>query len=156
MGQRVQGTFQKISRQLIDRMVNEIVTAKVGLYTGRVATGELKSSFRADIDENSLGIYSTTPLKADIVDKGRRAGRFAPIAPLMQWASIKGIVPKNNRSIRQFAFAVSHKLMERGYPGIEYVNKAFLNAESMIVKEIGDAYTLDLEEQLEKQIPNLK
>jgi hypothetical protein len=74
----------------------------------------------------------------------------------MQWASIKGIVPKNNRSIKQFAFAVSHKLMERGYPGIEYVNKAFLNAESMIVKEIGDAYTLDLEEQLEKQIPNLK
>ena len=156
MGQRVQGTFQKISRQLIDRMVNEIVTAKVGRYTGRVATGELKGSFRADIDENSLGIYSKTPLKANVVDKGRRAGRFAPIAPLMQWASIKGIVPKNNRSLKQFAFAVSHKLMERGYPGIEYVNKAFLNAESMIVKEIGDAYTLDLEEQLEKQRPNLK
>lgn len=156
MGQRVQGTFKKISRQLIDRMVNEIVTARVGKYTGRVASGELKNSFRADIDENSLGIYSTTPLKADIVDKGRRAGRFAPIAPLMQWASIKGIVPENNKSLKQFAFAVSHKLMERGYPGIEYVNKAFLNAESMITKELGDAYALDLEEQLEKEIPNLK
>jgi hypothetical protein len=40
--------------------------------------------------------------------------------------------------------------------GINYTARALLNAEQIITKELGDAYLLDLEEQLEKQIPNLK
>jgi hypothetical protein len=156
MGQRVQGTLQKISKQVIDDMINEITTAKVGMYTGRVATGGLKNSFRSHIDKNYLGIFSKTPLKAEVVDKGKPKGNFVPIAPLRRWATIKGIVPKNNRSIKQFAFAVSKKLMKSGYPGINYIAKSFLNAQTIIDKELSESYLLDLQEQLKKEIPNLK
>jgi hypothetical protein len=46
--------------------------------------------------------------------------------------------------------------MQRGYPGIEYVAKSFMNKQDIINQELGDAYLFDLEEQLENQNPNLK
>tara|TARA_Y100000114_G_scaffold85481_1_gene79002 strand:+ start:3914 stop:4363 length:450 start_codon:yes stop_codon:yes gene_type:complete len=149
MGKRVQGTLNKLATQLISDMTKEIVAKN------RVASGNLKNSFQIDTSDNKIGVFNTAEYDT-VVDKGRRPGKFAPIAPLVQWASIKGIVPRNNRSLRQFAFAVSDKLMKKGYPGIDYVAKSFMNKQDIITKELGDAYLLDAEEQLENQNPNLK
>ena len=149
MGKRVQGTLKKLATQLISDMTKEIVAK------GRVASGNLKSSFQIDTSDNKIGVFNTAEYDT-VVDKGRRPGKFAPIAPLVQWASLKGIVPKKKKSLKQFAFAVSYKLMQRGYPGIEYVAKSFMNKQDIINQELGDAYLFDLEEQLENQNPNLK
>lgn len=155
MGKNLEGTLRAIAKELIQDMVSEISSRN------RVASGKVRDSFNTIVDEDSLRIENTATSEsgyryASNVDLGRSAGKYVPIAPLVRWASIKGIVPKNNRSLRQFAFAVSKSLMERGYPGINYSAKAFLKSQDLIGKRIGDAYLKDLEEQLEKQIPNLK
>jgi len=157
MGQRVQGTLQKLSRQLIDDMVNEIVSR------GRVASGDLKGSFKSDITENFLGIKSDVQYASN-VDLGRMPGKFPNIDKLQRWIKIKfGSGPYPNTyggrrplKLKDITYLIGRKIATQGYPGINYVGKAFLNAESILTKELGDAYTLDLEEQLEKQIPNLK
>lgn len=157
MGQRVQGTLNKLSKQLIDDMINEIVSKK------RVASGDLRDSFRADVDENFLGIKSSVEYDSN-VDLGRRPGGFPNVGKLQNWIKIKfGNEPYPNKyggkrplKIKDLTYLIGRKIATQGYPGINYVAKAFLNAEIMITKELGDAYTLDLEEQLEKEIPNLK
>lgn len=156
MGQRVQGTLNKLSRQLIDSMVNEIVSNK------RVASGDLKNSFKADIDDDFLGIRSSVEYASN-VDLGRRPGGFPNVNKLKNWIKIKfGEEPYPNRSggrplrLKDLTYLIGRKISNQGYVGINYTAKALLNAEQMITKELGDAYLLDLEEQLEKQIPNLK
>lgn len=156
MGQRVQGTLNKLSQQIIDSMVNEIVARK------RVASGDLKNSFSADISENSLGIRSSVEY-AENVDLGRRPGRFPNVSKLQNWIRIKfGNGPYPNRSggrplkMKDLTYLIGRKIATQGYVGINYSAKALLNAEQIITKELGDAYLLDLEEQLENKIPNLK
>ena len=160
MGQRVQGTLNKLSRQLIDSMVNEIVSNK------RVASGDLKNSFKAEIDDDFLGIKSSVGYASN-VDLGRRPGKFPTREPdilkLQRWIKLKfGEEPyRNTRGgrplrLRDLSYVIGRKIARDGYVGINYTAKALLNAEQMITKELGDAYLLDLEEQLEKQIPNLK
>ena len=156
MGQRVQGTLNKLSRQLIDSMVNEIVARK------RVASGDLNNSFSADVSENSLGIRSSVEYASN-VDLGRRPGKFPNINKLQNWIRIRfGDGPYPNRSggrplrLKDLTYLIGRKIQNQGYVGINYTAKALLNAEKIITQELGDAYLLDLEEQLEKQIPNLK
>lgn len=160
MGQRVQGTLNKLSRQLIDSMVNEIVSNK------RVASGDLKNSFKGEVDDDFLGIKSSVGYASN-VDLGRRPGKFPTREPdilkLQRWIKLKfGEEPyRNTRGgrplrLRDLSYVIGRKIARDGYVGINYTAKALLNAEQMITKELGDAYLLDLEEQLEKQIPNLK
>ena len=155
MGPVLEGTLRKIANELIQDMVNEITTED------RVASGQLKDSFKADLIEDGIGIKNEARSPegynySSNVDLGRRPGKYVPIQPLVRWATLKKIVPKNNKSLEQFAFAVSKTLMQRGYPGISYVAKSFIKSQDMITKRIGEAYLKDLKEQLEEQIPNLK
>ena len=160
MGKRVQGTLNKLSRQLIDSMVNGIVSKD------KVASGSLKDSFKADIDENFLGIRSSVEYASN-VDLGRRPGKFPTREPdilkLQRWIKLKfGNEPYQNTRggkplrLRDLSYVIGRKIAKDGYVGINYTAKALLNAEKIITQELGDAYLLDLEEQLEKQIPNLK
>ena len=156
MGKRVQGTLNKLSRQLIDSMVNEIVSKK------KVASGSLRDSFKPEIDENFLGIRSSVEYASN-VDLGRRPGKFPNINKLQNWIRIRfGDGPYPNRSggrplrLKDLTYLIGRKIQNQGYVGINYTAKALLNAEKIITQELGDAYLLDLEEQLEKQIPNLK
>lgn len=156
MGQRVQGTLNKLSRQLIDSMVNEIVARK------RVASGDLNNSFSADVSENSLGIRSSVEYASN-VDLGRRPGKFPNINKLQNWIKIKfGDEPYPNRSggrplrIKDLTYIIGRKIQNEGYVGINYSAKALLNAEKIITQELGDAYLKDLEIELENRIPNLK
>lgn len=155
MGPNLEGTLRKIANELIRDMVNEITTRD------RVASGQLKDSFKADLIEDGIGIKNEARSAegynySSNVDLGRSPGKYVPIQPLVRWATLKKIVPKNNKSLEQFAFAVSKTLMQRGYPGISYVAKSFIKSQDMITKRIGEAYLKDLEKQLEEQIPNLK
>jgi len=156
MGKRVQGTLNKLSRQLIDSMVNEIVSKD------KVASGSLRDSFKPEIDENFLGIRSSVEYASN-VDLGRRPGKFPNINKLQNWIRIRfGDGPYPNRSggrplrLKDLTYLIGRKIQNQGYVGINYTAKALLNAEKIITQELGDAYLLDLEEQLEKQIPNLK
>jgi len=155
MGPVLEGTLRKIANELIQDMVNEITTRD------RVASGTVRDSFKADLIEDGIGIKNEARSPegynySSNVDLGRSPGKYVPIQPLVRWATLRGIVPKNNKSLKQFAFAVSKTLMERGYPGINYVAKSFIKSQDMITKRIGEAYLKDLKEQLQKQIPNLK
>jgi len=156
MGKRVKGTLNKLSRQLIDSMVNEIVSQD------KVASGSLRDSFKPEIDENFLGIRSSVEYASNI-DLGRRPGKFPNINKLQNWIKIRfGDEPYPNRSggrplrIKDLTYIIGRKIQNEGYVGINYSAKALLNAEKIITQELGDAYLKDLEEQLEKQIPNLK
>ena len=155
MGPNLEGTLRKIANELIRDMVNEITTRE------RVASGTVRDSFKADLIEDGIGIKNEARSPegynySSNVDLGRSPGKYVPIQPLVRWATLKGIVPKNNKSLKQFSFAVSKTLMQRGYPGISYVAKSFIKSQDMITKRIGEAYLKDLKEQLQKQIPNLK
>ncbi len=155
MGSNLEGTLRKIANELIQDMVNEITTRD------RVASGSVRDSFKTDLFEDGIGIKNEARSPegynySSNVDLGRRPGKYVPIQPLIRWATLKKIVPKNNKSLEQFAFAVSKTLMKRRYPGINYVAKSFIKSQDIITKRIGDSYLKDLEEQLEKQIPNLK
>ena len=155
MGPNLEGTLRKIANELIQDMVNEITT------TDRVASGTVRDSFKADLIEDGIGIKNEARSPegynySSNVDLGRSSGKYVPIQPLVRWATLKEIVPKNNKSLEQFAFAVSKTLMQRGYQGINFSAKSFLKSQDMITKRIGEAYLKDLEKQLEEQIPNLK
>lgn len=155
MGPVLEGTLRKIANELIQDMVNEITTRD------RVASGTVRDSFKAEPTKDGIGIKNEARSAegynySSNVDLGRSPGKYVPIQPLVRWATLKGIVPKNNKSLKQFAFAVSKTLMERGYQGINFSAKSFLKSQDMITKRIGEAYLKDLEKQLEEQIPNLK
>lgn len=155
MDEYISKTLRDVANQLIEDMINEIVSENA------VASGNLKNSFKIFPIEDGVAIGNTSVSGegynyAQNVDLGRSSGKYAPIKPLIEWASLKGIVPKNNRSLKQFAFAVSHKLMERGYPGINFVAKSFIKSEDLITERLGEAYLKDLKEQLERRVPNLK
>ena len=155
MGPVLDGTLRKIANEIIQDMVNEITTRD------RVASGTVRDSFKAEPTKEGIGIKNEARSAegynySSNVDLGRSPGKYVPIQPLVRWATLKEIVPKNNKSLEQFAFAVSKTLMKRGYQGINFSAKSFLKSQDMITKRIGEAYLKDLEKQLEEQIPNLK
>jgi hypothetical protein len=155
MGPNVQGTLRSIANELIQDMVNQISAED------KVASGTLRNSFKSEPTKQGIGIKNEARSAegynySSNVDLGRSPGKYVPIRPLVRWASIRSIVPKNNRSLTQFAFAVSKTLMARGYQGINFSAKSFLKSQDMITRRIGDAYLKDLEEELEREIPNLK
>tara|TARA_R110002020_G_scaffold48945_3_gene139800 strand:+ start:1596 stop:2063 length:468 start_codon:yes stop_codon:yes gene_type:complete len=155
MGQRVQGTLNKLSKQLIDDMINEIVSKN------KVASGDLRDSFLGLVSEDELKIFNGAEYASN-VDLGRRPGKFPNINKLQSWIKIKfGNGPYESRGgkplkLKDLTYVIGRKIARDGWVGINYSAKALLNAEQIITKELGDAYLFDLEEQLEKQIPNLK
>lgn len=63
MGERVQGTLLKISNELIDGMISEIVSKR------KVASGELRDSFLGLVSEDELKIFNDAEY-AENVDLG--------------------------------------------------------------------------------------
>lgn len=81
------------------------------------ASGNLAKSLKFSIAHGGSLISVTFKAKNywKFVDKGRRAGKHVPIAPLVRWARVKlGLSGKDARSA---AFAISKTIKRKGIKG---------------------------------------
>ena len=95
-------------------MVNEIISVLES--NDKIASGRLVKSisheYQLDLDNIKLLISSEDYLT--YVDKGRKPGKFAPIAPIKEWARIKGID-------ESAAYAINYKIFKFGIKPLNFM-----------------------------------
>lgn len=94
-------------------------------YRIPVDTGDYKNTFRTDIDEDGNAVvYSaaTPPIKAGVIEEGRRAGKGIPIEPLTRWVERK--MGLQGSAARAVAFLVSRKAAKHPRPGLHVLQRA--------------------------------
>jgi hypothetical protein len=105
--------------------------------SNKVASGTLARSVQVAIIKQNSGVDSLLIMMEDYgryVQKGRKAGKFAPIKPLLQWIkdrNLKGRDKKTGRYITDlsFAFGISRNIKKFGIRGADFV---YLSIEDII------------------------
>lgn len=100
------------------------------------ASGDLYNSVEAQYDPETKGLDILMNYYWEYVDRGRGPGKYAPIAPLIEWATLKGF--DNPRSA---AFGISTNIKKFGIRGTQFF--------SMVAT---DQIINDLEEYLADQL----
>lgn len=123
---------------------------------GKVASGELVN-FTTSIaqDDKWFSVVFNLPDYWKYVENGRRAGKQPPLEAILNWITVKPIVPKpiRNRvpSTKQLAFLIARKI---GNEGIKPTHALDTTINSPQAQSLIDVLCNLLIEQLEKPIDN--
>jgi hypothetical protein len=161
MGLDTNKMLKKLGDDLVEEMIKEI-SAK-----GKIASKQLINSFRVpEVTENTLRIYNEafskgyqgqTEYYSGNVDLGRRPGKRPPISNIMRWLKAKGISGRDAKTgkfikRRDAAFAISRKIGDYGYQGINYVQNTTLKFRPYIEQKLGLSYTEEIINMLKTEI----
>jgi len=140
-------TFDLMGRRLAEKL-KEAVNNK-----GISATGKLANSFEYD---ESAGVV-TFLAYGQVIDGGRKAGKFPPIQPIEDWVRARGI-RANDKTPKQLAFAIATNIKKRGIkpqpfiqPTISQVEQEFAN---IFAQAIADDIELNAQIYFDKNINN--
>jgi hypothetical protein len=93
------------------------------------------------------------------VNDGRSAGKFPNIDNIKSWIERNNIRPKNiysskPPSLKQLAFLIGRSIASKGIKPHRFIDEVIEKFEPRMTMDIVDAYTRDLSEELDKNIPN--
>ena len=157
--------LKKLGDDLVAKMIREI-SAK-----GKVASGELIKKFNVpDVVDNTLRIYNDAFSKgyngqieyySGNVDLGRRPGKRPPVNNIIKWLRDKGITGRDVRTgkfikRRDAAFAISRKIGDYGYQGINYVQNTTLKFKPYIEQKLGLTYSEEIINMLKTEISKIQ
>jgi len=111
------------SAQLIDDIISDLNKQQIN------TTGGLAKSLKFDLyrSANLVSVQFKAKSYWRQVDKGRRPGKFVPIAPLMRWARIK--LGVDSEDAKSTAFAISRSIKKKGTKGTNIFTNNIKKAE---------------------------
>jgi len=127
-------TFDLMGRRLAEKL-KDAVNSK-----GITATGELANSFKYDSEQG----YITFAAYGEVVDAGRKAGRFPPIKPIEEWIRVRGISAPD-KTPEQLAFAIATKIKERGFRPQPFIQPTISQIEQQFADSFAQAIADDIE-----------
>lgn len=94
-------------------------------YRKPVDTGDYANSWRWEVDGEGGQVYASPnpPIKAGVIEHGRRLGKGIPMGPLADWVRRK-LGCKDPKKARSIAFAISKTQKEQGRPGLKVLERA--------------------------------
>lgn len=92
------------------------------------------------------------------VNQGRSAGRFPDTVKLQDWIDRNGIEPKKQKdgkipSLKQLSFLIGRSIRDRGIRPTRFIDIVIEKVEPKMTLDIANAYLRDLNEALDKAIP---
>ena len=116
------------------------------------SSGKLQSSLnykvQVAINELQLLVYSEDYL--EIIDKGRKAGKYPPIKPLLRWATTKGLG-------KGAAYAIQKNIYKFGIPARPFIADVVSKmSEDSNLNYIEKAYAKDVEDYISILIKEMK
>lgn len=126
----------RIMRREFGRAMTEVVTlteSEVAQGTPVGATGLLRTGITGLVLDSTKGIVKVagpSSVYGDIVEKGRRAGRFPPVDAIALWVKRKLRPPA--KELKSVSFLVARKIARQGYKGAFM----FRNAERTMKRQI--------------------
>lgn len=127
-------TFDLMGRRLAEKL-KEAVNGK-----GITATGELANSFTYRPEQG----YVTFVAYGQVVNDGRRPGRFPPIKPIVEWIKARGISAAD-KTPEQLAFAIATKIKERGFRPQPFIQPTVTQIEQQFADTFAQAIADDIE-----------
>lgn len=115
----------------------------------KLASGDLIESLSYQIvyDGEMLDIEFSMVDYGIYVDKGRKPGKFPPIASIRNWAAQKGIDQK-------FVFPIARKIANFGIAPTPFYESSILSGKDKLLRDLEVAMTKDINLWLQKQINN--
>lgn len=145
----------QIPKELLDKIGAQMRSALIeGIRANKkVATGDLINSIKISVDNNgktpSISIDGNSYF--EVIETGRKPGKYVPISPLKEWIKAKGIETDPAR-ITSRAFAISNAIKKKGVkanPIVENVYRQVLPLFDRIIDQVLDK---DLEQYLQKEL----
>jgi hypothetical protein len=114
------------------------------LKNGKKASGSLIKSLKPEvkiIGEQVLLLINSNDY-FDIVDKGRKPGKYVPVNAIKNWCRLKGIDEK-------YSFVINRSIFKNGIKGLNILNKSLqTKIETNMVKIVDDLILTKIEEQI--------
>jgi hypothetical protein len=138
---KVKQSVAKLGQDMIDHLVSVLKSGN------KYASNDLINSinYRYIVDFNDLRILISSLDYIEYVDRGRKPGKYAPIAPIRKWVQLKGL-PKG------IEYAVNHSIYKFGikpFPILQPTIDKF--AQPSILRPIVKAYTDSITDYLTKK-----
>lgn len=131
----------------------EVLLKSKILSADMIATGQLHNTLEVSslyINNQEWKIILRAEDYVNMIEDGRKAGKFPPLRSILEWITIKGILPRadelgNEVSNEQLAFLIGRKIAQRGVTGKQLIS---ISLNELIVKFrplIGEAILKDVE-----------
>lgn len=125
---------------------------------GKVASGALVN-FTTSItqDDKWFSIVFNLPDYWKYVENGRRAGKQPPLEAILNWITVKPIVPRPTRgrvpSTKQLAFAIARKIGKEGIAPTHALNDTINSPQSQnLIDTLCDLLIEQLEQEINEDI----
>lgn len=94
-------------------------------YRVPIDTGDYANSWRWEVTDEGAMVYASPnpPIKAGVIELGRRPGKGIPLDPLADWVRRK-LGVKDPKKARSIAFAISVVQKRQGRPGLKVLERA--------------------------------
>lgn len=121
--------------------------------SSKYATGTLYNSISANLTDDGLELLMMDYW--EWVNYGREPGKYVPISPLENWASLKGL--ENPRAV---AFGISKNIQKFGIAPTNFYETAIDKLQGQMEKELEEnverSFTMFFDNLLENTIPSQK
>lgn len=138
--QRQLGTF---GRNVVERAQRNLGSTRVvnGKKRRADSSGNLRKSLTFSYKDNNKGLIvlkfrakGTASQYADVVEDGRRPGKFPPISAILQWMKVKPIRLRSLKTnsfekvtparLNSAAFLIARSIAKKGIKGLKYYQDA--------------------------------
>ena len=131
------------------------------------ASGNLRRSikYKLSTNKNSINFGVSGASYADVVESGRRKGKFIPLDPLVKWIRKKPVrlrsednkfIKMTDSNVRQFARNISKKAQKYGTSPTHFLRDAVEMAESKHRELFREAVEEDVRTQVTILVKNLE
>jgi hypothetical protein len=127
-------TFDLMGRRLAEKL-KDAVNSK-----GISASGRLAGSFQYDA---SVG-YVKFLKYGEVVDSGRKPGKFPPIKPMVDWVRERGI-SSPGKTPEQIAYAIAYDIQKNGFRPRPFIQPTIAEVEQQFADIFAQAIADDIE-----------
>lgn len=143
----LENTLIKFAEEFELLLKSEIIAADM------ITSGQLHNTLEVSslyINNQEWKVILRAQDYVNIIEDGRKAGKFPPKQSILEWITMKGILPRadelgNDISNEQLAFLIGRKISQRGIPGKKLIS---ITLNELLVKFrplIGEAILKDVE-----------
>lgn len=124
-------------------LISELIKEK------KNSSGKLAKSINYKLKDtvNELSILIESEKYLEVIDKGRKAGKYPPIKEISKWARIKGIS-------QNAVFPIARKIFKFGIKPTNILNKVATKIENISTKNIEDKLVFNIEEEVYNNFMN--
>lgn len=137
-------------KELADKYQRKIVNDDA------VSSGKLLNSIRYIFNNNNTSFEISMEMAEywKYVENGRKSGKFPPISSIREWMKVKPVIPRpyNGKlpTENQLAFLIARSISKNGIRPKPIFNDTLDDAMNDFENGLEDAFTKDVEEEMDK------